>query len=151
MNKVKAQQGLGGISKFLRKITKQQYIVLATALLGFLMLEYLKFEPQLNKGLTLFVCVSILWITQALHPTITALLVPILAITMGIFDTSQALDHFSHPIIFLFLGSFVIAAAMQSQNIDHLVANKILALSKGRFDFGGDLFVLDDNFYLIMD
>lgn len=69
----------------------------------------------LRAGLALFVLIGALWMTQALHLTVTALLVPLLAVLAGLLDLRTALAAFAHPVIFLFLGSFALAAALQQQ------------------------------------
>ncbi|MDP5291754.1 DASS family sodium-coupled anion symporter [Oceanimonas sp. CHS3-5] len=92
----------------------------------------LPFEPAINKGLALLLVIATLWLTEAVHITITALLVPLLAVLLGILDTGTALGNFANPIIFLFLGGFALAAAMRCQGLDRLVAGRILQLAQGR-------------------
>lgn len=86
----------------------------------------------LRTGLALFVLVGGLWMTQALHLSITALLVPLLAVLTGLMDLRTALVSFAHPIIFLFLGGFALAAALQQQGLDRILALAMLRLAGGR-------------------
>lgn len=86
----------------------------------------------LRLGLALFVLVGGLWMTQALHLTVTALLVPLLAVLSGLMGVRDALASFAHPIIFLFLGGFSLAAALQRQGLDRALAIAMLRLSGGR-------------------
>ena len=65
----------------------------------------------LRAGLALFTLIGALWMTQALHLSVTALLVPLLAVAAGLMGMREALASFAHPIIFLFLGGFALAAA----------------------------------------
>ena len=58
------------------------------------MLTFLPFEPQIVTGLSMLVFVAIHWLTEALHVSITALLVPILAVALGVFNTTDALSSF---------------------------------------------------------
>ncbi|MBU3070104.1 DASS family sodium-coupled anion symporter [Aestuariicella sp. G3-2] len=81
----------------------------------------------------LLVFIAILWLTEAIHVTFTALLVPLLAIWMGLLNTQSALSNFANPIIFLFFGGFALAAALHQQGLDRMIANRILSLAKGRF------------------
>ncbi|UTW14406.1 DASS family sodium-coupled anion symporter [Marinobacterium rhizophilum] len=108
------------------------WILLADIALFAILLVSLPFEADVNKGLSLLVFIAILWLTEAVHITITALMVPLLAAVMGILTTGAALSNFSNPIIFLFLGGFALAAAMHSQGLDKLIASRILRLAKGR-------------------
>ncbi len=103
-----------------------------TACLFYLMLNFLPFEPQINQGLALLTCAALLWLTETIHISITALLIPIVAIFLGLLDTKQALSGFSHPTIYLFFGGFVLAAAIHTQGIDKLIAHKLLYLARGQ-------------------
>lgn len=89
-------------------------------------------QDPLRLGLALFTLVGSLWLTQALHLTITALLVPLAAVLTGLLTTREALGAFSHPIIFLFLGGFTLAAALERQGLDRALAVSVLRLARGR-------------------
>lgn len=86
----------------------------------------------LRTGLAIFVLIGGLWMTQALHLSVTALLVPLLAVLAGLMDPRTALASFAHPIIFLFLGGFALAAALQRQGLDQVLAQGVLGLAAGR-------------------
>jgi solute carrier family 13 (sodium-dependent dicarboxylate transporter), member 2/3/5 len=86
----------------------------------------------LRHGLALFVLVGGLWMTQALPLPVTALLVPLLAVLAGLADVRQALAPFAHPIIFLFLGGFALAAALQHHGMDRALAQQALRAARGR-------------------
>jgi sodium-dependent dicarboxylate transporter 2/3/5 len=85
----------------------------------------------LRAGLALFVLIGGLWMTQALHLSVTALLVPLLAVLAGLLSVRDALAPFAHPIIFLFLGGFALAAALQRQGIDAALAAAVMRLARG--------------------
>ncbi|WP_332743275.1 SLC13 family permease [Hydrogenophaga sp.] len=90
-------------------------------------------QPEaLRLGLALFALIGGLWMTQALHLSVTALLVPLLATLTGLMDLRAALASFSHPIIFLFLGGFALAAALQQQGLDRALALAVMRLASGR-------------------
>ena len=86
----------------------------------------------LRAGLALFALIGGLWMTQALHLSVTALLVPLLAVVAGLMSLREALASFAHPIIFLFLGGFALAAALQQQGLDRALAHAVLRLAAGR-------------------
>ena len=112
-------------------ITKNSLIFLADSLLFFLLLAYLPFETSANKGLALLAFVAILWLTEAVNITITALFVPILSVLLGLVNSRDALVAFADPTIFLFFGGFALATALNVQKIDQMIANKIMYLAKG--------------------
>lgn len=100
-------------------------------------------EPALRSGLALFVLIGGLWLTQALHLTATALLVPLLASMAGLLPPREALASFAHPVIFLFLGGFALAAALERHGLDRAAAVAVLRLARGnRRRAVGLLFVL---------
>lgn len=111
---------------------KRGLIILAfDLLLFFALLQWLPFNPQENRGLALLVFVGILWLTEAFHITVTALLVPVFAIGLNVLNTKAAFAPFSEPIIFMFFGGFVIAAVLNIQKIDLWIANHVIRLAKG--------------------
>ncbi|MDR1888070.1 MAG: DASS family sodium-coupled anion symporter [Zoogloeaceae bacterium] len=96
------------------------------------LLKYLPYEAKTNAGLAMLVFVGALWLTEAIHITITALIVPILAVILGLMDVGKALRSFADPTIFLFFGGFALAAALHIQGIDRFIANRLLQLARGR-------------------
>ncbi|EGV07757.1 sodium:sulfate symporter transmembrane region domain protein [Haemophilus pittmaniae HK 85] len=126
---------LGGLlyannNSFYKK-QKSLIILLLDILLMLALIRYLPFSPQENRGLALLVFTGVLWLTEAFHITVTAIFVPILAILLGLTNTQKAFAPFSTPIIYMFFGGFVLAAVLQIQNLDKLIANYIIRLAKG--------------------
>ena len=72
--------------------------------------------------------VVILWITEALPLAITAILGPCLAVVLGITTGRAALAPFADPIIFLFIGGFMLAQAMFVHGVDRRIAYGALAM-----------------------
>lgn len=83
-------------------------------------------------GLALLAAVGLLWLTQALHLSATALLVPLLAAGLGLLPLREALAAFAQPVIFLFLGGFALAAALTQHGLDRALARQLLRLARGR-------------------
>jgi len=92
-------------------------------------------EPQIIKALCLLWVIAVLWLSETLHITVTALLVPVLAVLLGLLNVADALNQFADPIIFLFLGGFALAAAMHAQELDKYLAHQILRLTAGRLTY----------------
>lgn len=112
-------------------VMKKNLILGADILLYVALLKFLPLDPLLAKGLGLFIFIAILWLTEALPLSITALLVPLCASLTGIFGLSEALSKFAAPIIFLFLAGFTLAAALKKQGIDQMMAHHVIVLAKG--------------------
>ncbi|WP_218755458.1 SLC13 family permease [Vibrio parahaemolyticus] len=112
--------------------TRNSMILNANILLFIIFFNTLPFEPQVVTGISILVFVAILWLTEAIHVSITALLIPMLAVFLGVFNTQTALNNFSNSIIFLFLGGFALAAALHKQKLDQALADKVLLIARGR-------------------
>ncbi|ELB1136847.1 DASS family sodium-coupled anion symporter [Vibrio parahaemolyticus] len=112
--------------------TRNSMILNANILLFIILFNTLPFEPQVVTGICILVFVAILWLTEAIHVSITALLIPMLAVFLGVFNTQAALNNFSNSIIFLFLGGFALAAALHKQKLDQALADKVLLIARGR-------------------
>ena len=112
---------------------KRSVIIAIALAVGFLLYGLLPYEEPTNKGLALLAFVAILWLTEAIHITVTALLVPVLAILLGVESTKSALQAFANPTIFLFFGGFAIATALSVQKLDKYIAHKVIAIARGNF------------------
>ena len=111
------------------------------------MLLYLLPMPSLSDkahGLSAIIgWVVIWWVTEPIPIPVTALLGAVLCAVFGIASAKTVFAPFADPIIFLFLGSFILAEAMAVHGLDRRCAFKILSLkwvgnSTGRilFAFG---------------
>ncbi|EFS9253421.1 DASS family sodium-coupled anion symporter [Campylobacter upsaliensis] len=109
------------------------FIIVADIILFIALLALLPFETKVNQGLAILAFIAVLWLSEALHVTITAILIPILAVIMGLMPTKSALHGFADPNIFLFFGGFALAAAMHFQELDKIIAQRILILARGNF------------------
>ncbi|MGI1986388.1 DASS family sodium-coupled anion symporter [Shewanella glacialipiscicola] len=115
------------------EIDKKKMLILAADIVLLFALHYgLPFDQGVNTGLAILVFSAILWLSEAIHISITAILVPILGVFFGVFETKEAMSNFANPVIYLFFGGFVLAAALHHQKIDTLIAQKLLVASKGR-------------------
>ncbi|EAL5674587.1 SLC13/DASS family transporter [Campylobacter coli] len=109
------------------------FIIVADIILFIALLALLPFETKVNQGLAILAFIAVLWLSEALHVTITAILIPILAVIMGLMPTKSALHGFADPNIFLFFGGFALAAAMHFQELDKIITQRILMLARGNF------------------
>ena len=72
------------------------------------------------------VLVVTFWVTEAIPIPATALLGPALCVALGVGGAEEVLGRFADPIIFVFLGSFLLARAMTVNGLDRRVALGIL-------------------------
>ena len=122
---------------------KRGVIIMAiAAAVGFALYAALPFEPNVKKGLALLAFIAIMWLTEAVHITVTALMVPVLAVAIGLGKFAKdgtftaatiksTLANFANPTIFTFFGGFALATALHMQKLDKMIANKIMAMARG--------------------
>jgi len=108
-------------------------VVAIAAIISMIIYNVLPYDISANKGLTLLFFIGVLWLTEAVHVTITAILVVVIGALIGIpdFDAEIGLQSFANPIIYLFFGGFALAAALHVQKLDRKIALKILSMSGG--------------------
>src|SRR5688500_798674 len=69
----------------------------------------------------------VFWVTEALPLAVTALLGPVLAVLFRVVPVRAAFAAFADPIIFVFIGSFMLAEAMFVHGLDRRIAFTALA------------------------
>jgi solute carrier family 13 (sodium-dependent dicarboxylate transporter), member 2/3/5 len=74
---------------------------------------------------------AVWWMTEALPLAATALLPIVLFPLLGVMTPATATAPYANPVIFLFIGGFLIAAAMQRWGLHRRVALAIVALAGG--------------------
>ncbi|APX61785.1 MULTISPECIES: SLC13 family permease [Acinetobacter] len=122
-------------------VMKGWILIIIAAIVAFILYQVLPYDQNASKGLALLAFIGILWLTEAIHITITALLIPILAVLLAMpmadgdalvpITTQAALTTFADPVIFLFFGGFALATALHIQKLDKKIAMWIISLSGG--------------------
>lgn len=72
------------------------------------------------------ILMGIWWITEAIPITATALLPIVLFPVLNVFSISDATTPYANPLIFLFMGGFIIALGMEKWNLHKRVAINIV-------------------------
>lgn len=114
---------------------RKNLIILVAAIISIALYKFLPADKNVLKGLGILFFIATLWITESLPITATALLVPIIAVMTGIFEVKEALSYFAHPIIFLFLGGFALAAALHKYRLDELFAGYVMRAAGSKMIF----------------
>jgi len=85
-----------------------------------------------QAALATMAVVGTLWVTGALPLAVTALLVPPLLVVLGAVPrTGMAVTGFADPVLFLMLGGFALARALQQHGLDRRFALRVLAAGVG--------------------
>jgi len=87
-------------------------------------------EPA-RRLLALLVLAVSFWVTEAIPLPATALLVSGLAIVCGVAPAREVLQPYADPVIFLFIGSFLLAEAFAKYGLDRRVAGALLGTARG--------------------
>ena len=77
----------------------------------------------------LFISVIILWTTELIALPVTALLIPVGASWFQLLSPNAAFAQFGNQILFLFLGAFFLARALEKHHLDKRMAYWILSKS----------------------
>ena len=86
---------------------------------------------RLAAVVTLVVC---WWVTEPIPLPATALIGVVLTVLIGIAPAAEVFAPFANPIIFLFVGSFMISKAMSTHGLDRHLAFALLSLPLVRGD-----------------
>ena len=77
---------------------------------------------------------ALFWMTEALPIAVTALLPVVLFPLLGVTDIESVTANYAHHLVFLFLGGFWIAAAMERSNAHRRIALLVLRVVGSRMD-----------------
>ena len=89
----------------------------------------LPLPPPAHRVAAILALMVVLWVTEALPLAVTALLGPVLAVVMQVAPVRTAFASFADPIIFVFIGSFILAEAMFVHGVDRRIAYTALSWS----------------------
>jgi sodium-dependent dicarboxylate transporter 2/3/5 len=88
-------------------------------------------KPQINMMAAIAALMAILWISEAIPLAATSLIPLIFYPLTGILSTEEIASSYINSIIFLFLGGFLIAIAMEEWSLHKRIALKIITLFGG--------------------
>ena len=84
--------------------------------------------PEGHKLLAIITLVALWWITEPIPIPVTSLLGPTLCVVFDVAKMKEAFAAFANPMIFLFLGGFIIAKAMMVNGLDKRIAYGIMSM-----------------------
>lgn len=116
-------------------MNKKQVTGLITGLILFLtiilFIELDPSKPDITKMAAIAVLMSILWITEAIPLAATALIPLVLFPLLSLLPGEKIAGAYINSVIFLFLGGFLIAIAMETWGLHKRIALKIISIFGG--------------------
>ena len=85
-------------------------------------------RPAITRTAGVALLMAAFWITEALPLAVTSLLPVVLFPLLGIMDGKAVSGLYFNHIIFLFIGGFMVALAMERWNLHKRIALKVLLL-----------------------
>jgi sodium-dependent dicarboxylate transporter 2/3/5 len=86
-------------------------------------------SPEAQLLAPILVAVIVLWVTEALPLAVTALLGAVACVVAGVAPAKEVFRPFADPLIFLFIGSFLLAEAIRQHGLDRRLAYRVLSVS----------------------
>ena len=107
--------------------TKKISIALVLGLISFAMMISF-FNLQQSLMVAAIVLMVTLWTNEGLPLAVVSLLPIVMFPAAGVLTTKEAAVNYANPIIYLFLGGFLIAIAVEKTGLHKIIANKMLGL-----------------------
>ena len=85
-------------------------------------------NPAAHKLLAIVTFVAFWWICEPVPIPVTSLLGPALCVIFGVVSVTDAFKAFASPMIFLFMGGFLIAKGMMVNGLDKRIAYGIMSM-----------------------
>ena len=96
--------------------------------IGLWMLPIQGINEEAHHLLAIMAMVAVWWITEPVPIAVTSLLGPTLCVLFGVANMTDAFANFANPMIFLFMGGFLLAKAMMVNGLDKRIAFGIMSM-----------------------
>ncbi len=83
---------------------------------------------EAHRLLAIVSLVAVWWITEPVPSPVTSLLGPTLCVLLGVAPVDKAFANFANPMVFLFLGGFLLAKGMMVNGLDKRIAYGITSM-----------------------
>ncbi len=111
------------------QITVFIFAALSAALVYWLALDQ---GASIAGALAVTMFAAVLWISEALPLPVTALLIPVGLCAAGVFEAKNAFSSFGNSVLFLVLGGYALAVAVEANGLALWLARRILGIAGNR-------------------
>ena len=113
----------------------------------FLSIAFLGDSSIQNRTIAMGILMVVFWVFEVVPIYVTALIPLVLCTPLGILDPAELALAYGNNNVYLFLGGFILALALEKWDVHHQIASRILALvgstkSKILIGFGLSSFLL---------
>lgn len=102
-------------------------LFLGPLLFAVLLIAPLPVPAPAHRLAAILALVIVLWVTEALPLAVTAMLGPVLAVVLRVAPVRAAFASFADPVVFVFIGGFMLAEAMLVHGVDRRIAYTALS------------------------
>ncbi|HXG69346.1 MAG TPA: DASS family sodium-coupled anion symporter [Gemmatimonadaceae bacterium] len=102
-------------------------LALAPILFVAILLAPTGLNPEAHRLAAILTAVVVLWVTEALPMPVTAMLGAAAAVVMGVAPAKEVFAPFADPLMFLFIGAFILARAITLHGLDRRLAYTVLS------------------------
>ena len=103
------------------------FVVAPLAFVLILAAPFEQLSPEAHRLGAVVALVIVLWVTEALPLPVTALLGPSLAVMLQVAPVREVFAPMANPLIFLFIGSFILAQALFVHRVNERIAYGVLS------------------------
>jgi sodium-dependent dicarboxylate transporter 2/3/5 len=127
-NMVKSEQSISDGDQIFENWRKRLGLILTP--IAFVVTYFLcsGLEPEGRKLAAILAAVAVMWISEIIPLPVSALFGAVLCVVLGIADAKTVLAYFADPIVFVFIGGFMIARAMMIHSLDRRIALGFLSI-----------------------
>src|SRR5688500_18677578 len=104
------------------------FVLAPIAFAWILLLDFPTLSPQAHRLAGVMAAVIILWVTEALPLPVTAVLAAAVCVILQVAPAREVFAPFDDPLMFLFIGSFILARAIFLNGLDRRLAFGVLSI-----------------------
>lgn len=103
-------------------------LVLAPLAFVVLWIAPLPLATEAHRLVAVFAAVLIAWLSEVVPVAVTALMIGPLLTVCGVASADEAFRYYADPLLFLFVGGFMLAESMQRHGLDRRFATAVISL-----------------------